>query len=66
VAQRNGLVVCGRPYQTGNVFCHHIIIIMDIYDDMMDVILSNQQNSCSPWSAWMRLVSEVVVLNGMV
>ena len=35
---------------TGQVvlFFHHIIINMDIDDDMMDVILNNQQNSGRP------------------
>jgi hypothetical protein len=37
VALRNGLIVCGHPYQTGHVFCHQIIISMDIDDDMIDV-----------------------------
>jgi hypothetical protein len=44
---------------------HHIIIIMDIDDDMMDAILNNQQKSGRPWNVRMRLVSEVVGLNGM-
>ena len=49
VGQRNGLIVCGHPYRTGHVLCHHIIInIMGIDDDMMDVILNNQQNSGRP------------------
>ncbi len=35
---------------TGQVvlFFHHVIINMDIDDDMMDVILNNQQNSSRP------------------
>jgi len=44
---------------------HHIIIIMDIDDDMMDAILNNQQKSIRPWNARVRLVSEVAGLNGM-
>jgi len=44
---------------------HHIIIIMDIDDDMMDAILKNQQKSIRPWNARVRLVSEVAGLNGM-
>jgi hypothetical protein len=44
---------------------HHIIIIMDIDDDMMDVILNNQQKFGRPWNVRMRLVSEVAGLNGM-
>jgi hypothetical protein len=43
---------------------HHIIIIMDIDDDMMDAILNNQQKSGRPWNARMRMVSEVAGLNG--
>jgi hypothetical protein len=43
---------------------HHIIIIMDIDDDMMDAILNNQQKSGRPWIARMRMVSEVAGLNG--
>jgi hypothetical protein len=38
---------------------------MDIDDDMMDAILNNQQKSGRPWNVRMRLVSEVVGLNGM-
>jgi hypothetical protein len=44
---------------------HHIIIIMDIDDDMMDAILNNKQKSVRPWNARVRLVSEVAGLNGM-
>jgi hypothetical protein len=44
---------------------HHIIIIMDIDDDMMDAILNNQQKSGRPWNARMRMVSVVAGLNGM-
>jgi hypothetical protein len=35
VVLHNCLIACGHPYQTGNVFCHQIIISMDIDDDMM-------------------------------
>ena len=48
VGLRSGLIVRARPYRTGCVFFHHIIINMDIDDDMMDVILNNQQNSGRP------------------
>jgi hypothetical protein len=41
----NGLIICVHPYQTDYVFCHHIIISMDIDDDMMDVILNNNNNN---------------------
>jgi hypothetical protein len=44
---------------------HHIIISMDIDDDMMDAILNNQQKTVRPWNASVRLVSEVAGLNGM-
>jgi hypothetical protein len=37
----------------------------DIDDDMMDLILNNQQKSVHPWNVRVRLVSEVVGLNGM-
>jgi len=47
------------------LFFHHIIINMDINDDIMDVILNNQQNSGRPYSAQVRLVGEVAGLNGM-
>ncbi len=65
VGQCNGLIVRGCPYRTGHVFFHHIIIKMDIDDDMMDVILNNQQNSGHPYSVRVRLVGEVLGLNGM-
>jgi hypothetical protein len=35
VAQRDGLISPGCPFYTGVVFCHHIIIIMEIDDDLM-------------------------------
>jgi hypothetical protein len=65
VALRNSLIVCGHPYQTGHVFCHQIIISMDIDDDMMDVILKNQPKFVRPWSARVRLIGVVVGLSGM-
>ena len=36
VAQRNGLIVRGHPYQTGHVCGLHIIIIMEVDGDMME------------------------------
>jgi hypothetical protein len=42
-----GLFV-GVPTRQVVLFFHHIIINMDIDDDMMDVILNNQQNSGRP------------------
>ena len=54
VAERNGLIARECPHQTS-----------DIDDDMMDSILNNQQKSVHPWNVRVRLVSEVVGLNGM-
>ena len=65
VGLRSGLIVRARPYRTGCVFFHHIIINMDIDDDMMDVILNNQPPFTRQCSARVRLVGEVVGLSGM-
>jgi hypothetical protein len=66
MAQCNGLINLGPPYQTGHVFSHHITIIMDIDDDMtINVILNNQPHFGFLWSARVRLVGEVAGLNGM-
>jgi hypothetical protein len=43
MALQDILVVCGHPYETGHVFCHQIIISMDIDYEMMDVIILNNQ-----------------------
>ena len=48
VGQHSGLIVRARPFRTCHVFFHHVIINMEIDDDMMDVILNNQQNSGRP------------------
>jgi hypothetical protein len=44
---------------------HHIIIIMDIDNDLMDAMHSNQQKFGRPWRTRVRLVSEMAGLNGM-
>jgi hypothetical protein len=58
------LIVRGRPFYTGHVFYHHIIIIMDIDDDMMVAIPNNQPHFGRPWSTSVRLVGEVAGFNG--
>jgi hypothetical protein len=35
VAQCYGSFACGCPFCTGDVYCHHIIIIMEIDADVM-------------------------------
>jgi hypothetical protein len=64
VAQCNDLIVCRHPFYTGHDFYHHIIIIMDIEDDMMDAIPNNQPYFRRPWSTSVRLVGEVAGFNG--
>ncbi len=50
---RNGLNR-GIPTRQVMFLFHHIIIIMDIDDDMMDAILNNQQKSDRPWNVRVR------------
>ena len=44
VAQRYGLFTCGCPFYTGDVFCHHIVIIMETEDDKLAKIITNNQS----------------------
>jgi len=64
MAQRNGLIVRGRPSDMACFFSHHIIINMEIDGDIMDVILNNQIKSGRPRSTITSKVGEVAGLNG--
>jgi hypothetical protein len=65
MAQCYGLIACRCPLYTGDVFIHHIIIIIEFDADVMEKILNNQPTFGCPWSMKLRLVGEVVRLNGM-
>ncbi len=62
---RNDLIARGHPLYTGDVYCHHIIIIMEVDADMMAKLPNNQPHFGRPWSARVRLAGEVGRLNGM-
>ena len=64
MAQHNGLIVRGHPYLTGHVFCLHIIINMEIDDDMMAILPNNPPHFGHLWSTSVRMVGEVAGLNG--
>jgi hypothetical protein len=65
VAWRNDLIARGCPLYTGDVSCHHIIIIMEIDADVMAKLPNNQPQFGCPLSARIRLAGELVGLNGM-
>jgi hypothetical protein len=65
MAQRYGLIACWCPLYTGNVYCHHIIIIMEIDADMMAKLPNNQTHFGCAWNAKVQMVGEVARLNGM-
>jgi len=65
VGQRNGLIVCGRPFRTCHVFFNHIIINMGIDGDMIEKLPNNPPHFGRPWRTSVRMVGEVAELNGL-
>jgi hypothetical protein len=65
VVQHYGVIACRHPLFTGDIYCHHIIIIMEIDADMMEKLPNNQPHFGHLCSARVRLVGEEAGLNGM-